>query len=183
MTERNSWASDLSCTDSNYCCCCLLLTQVNRMSQEKTHRTRGPASGELSDASAPVCSQLPERTGYRPGGAPVQTLSQDEGDREHTAVHFFFLSMGGEHKNVHLHFGRMSVFSRWCVSLHDLLAEWRAPITAWQILKLIDGVCARSYTRSMQRRTTQTSTRDLCRTALTPAFWAKIWRRGPLTCR
>lgn len=32
----NSWASDLSCTDSNYCWCCLLLTQVNRMSHENT---------------------------------------------------------------------------------------------------------------------------------------------------
>lgn len=69
------------------------------MSQEKTHRTRGPASGELSDASAPVCSQLPERTGYRRGGAPVQTLFQDEGDREHITVHFFFfLSMWGKKK-------------------------------------------------------------------------------------
>lgn len=37
----NSWASDLSCTDSNYCWCCLLLTQVNRMSHEKTHGRRG----------------------------------------------------------------------------------------------------------------------------------------------
>lgn len=31
----NSWASDLSCTDCNYCWCCLLLTQVNRMSHKK----------------------------------------------------------------------------------------------------------------------------------------------------
>lgn len=40
VTEMNSWASDLSCTDSNYCCCCLLLTPVNRMSHEKTHGRR-----------------------------------------------------------------------------------------------------------------------------------------------
>lgn len=44
VTEMNSWASDLSCTDSNYCWCCLLLTQVNRMSHENT-RARAQQKG------------------------------------------------------------------------------------------------------------------------------------------
>lgn len=61
----NSWASDLSCTDSNYCCCCLLLTPVNRMSQEKTHGRRGTWSWGVPGGGGPcvfVCDTV-ERGG------------------------------------------------------------------------------------------------------------------------
>lgn len=40
VIEMNSWASDLSCTDCNYCWCCLLLTQVNRMSHEEKKKKK-----------------------------------------------------------------------------------------------------------------------------------------------
>lgn len=44
----NSWASDLSCTDSNYCRCCLQLTQVNRMSHEKKKKKSTAEGGTWS---------------------------------------------------------------------------------------------------------------------------------------
>jgi len=67
------------------------------MSQAKAHTTRGFTAGEASNASTPVCSQLPERTGYQLSGSPMQTISEE---KKATAKTFISLAYHSDNKKL-----------------------------------------------------------------------------------